>query len=153
MFFEPARLDVAHFDAGAGNIILLLRGGLAIFTTLALGISVFFRSTQRAQLFVLVVALLVVPTFLWSCLGLERWAPGYSEPAFSALLHRYFDHQPTTTRDVASALGPPLFTGTRSSGETVWSYSYMPSSGFGWHKRVFWFQDGIVTYAYSMNEP
>ena len=151
--FEPARLDVAHFDAGAGNSLLLVRGGLACITTLLLGALVFFRRPLRSRLFIAVSALLIVPVFIWSCIGLERWGPDYSESSFTSLQSRYSDGQPITGHQVLAAIGHPVFTGVRETGETVWSYSYMPSSGFGWHKRIFWLRDDQVVNVYSLDEP
>src|SRR5712671_1887157 len=136
--FESARLDVAHFDAGAGDLFLLLRGGLAIIATLLLGASMFFHQSWRSRLLIAVTALFIVPVFLWSCFGLECWAAGYSDSSFAALSQRHSDGQSLTAQQVLAALGQPVFTGPRPDGETVWSYSYMPSSGFGWHKRILW---------------
>lgn len=151
--FEPARLDVAHFDAGAGDLFLFVRGGLAVITLLLLGTLLFFRQRWRSRLLLSVVALLIMPVFAWSCLGLERWAPRYAETDFTDLSRRYYDGQPLTGQQVLAAIGQPVFTGVRPSGETVWSYSYMPSSGFGWHKRIFWLHDDSVTRVYSLDEP
>ena len=151
--FEPARLDVAHFDAGAGSPLLLLRGGLACIATLLLGALVFFRRPLQSRLLSAVSALLIVPVFIWSCIGLERWAPGYVESTFTSLLSRYSDGQPITGRQVFAAIGRPVFTGLLPTGETVWSYSYMPSSGFGWHKRIFWLHDDQIVRVYSLDEP
>lgn len=151
--FEPARLDVSHFDAGAGDFLLLVRGGLAIFSTLLLGALVFFRQSWTSRLPTAVAALLIVPIFLWSCLGLERWAEGYSESSFAALLQRHGDGESLTAQEVLAALGEPVFTGRRPTGETLWSYSYMPSSGFGWNRRIFWLRDDSITRVYSLKEP
>lgn len=151
--FEPARLDVAHFDAGAGDMFLFVRGGLAVIATLLLGILMFFQQPWRFRLLIAVTALFIVPVFLWSCLGLERWAAGYADSSFAALLQRHDDGQSLTAQQVLAALGQPVFTGSRPAGELVWSYSYMPSSGFGWHKRVFWLRDDTVTRVYSLDEP
>jgi hypothetical protein len=151
--FETARLDVPHFDAGAGNQFLLFRAGLAGITTLLLCARIFFPQPRRSRLFVTVTALLIIPVFLWSCLGLERWAAGYNEASFVALSESHSNGQPLTAQQVLGKLGKPIFTGTRSDGETVWSYSYMPSSGYGWHKRIFWLRGDEVTRVYSMNEP
>jgi hypothetical protein len=151
--FETARFDVPHFDAGAGDLFLLLRGGLAIIATLLLGVSMLFRQSWRSRLLIAVSGLFIVPVFLWSCLGLERWAAGYADPSFAALSQRYSAGQSLTAQQVLAALGQPVFTGSRPDGETVWSYSYMPSSGFGWHKRIVWLHGDTVTRVYSIDEP
>jgi hypothetical protein len=151
--FERAQLDVSHFDAGAGDWFLLVRGGLAIITTLLLGVLIFFRQSWISRMLLAVTALLVLPVFLWSCLGLERWAEGYTDSSFAVLSQQHSDGQPLTAQEVLTALGHPVFTGRRPTGETVWSYSYMPSSGFGWHKRIFWLRDDAITRVYSLNEP
>ena len=145
--FEIARFDVAHFDAGAGNIWLLVRGVLAVVTASLLGALVFFSRSLRSRLLIATSSLLIVPMFIWSSLGLERWAQGYSESSFTALLSRHFTGEALTSENILAEIGRPLFTGLRPTGETVWSYSYMPSSGFGWHKRIFWLQANRVTSA------
>ena len=151
--FEPARLGVPHFEAGAGDEWLLVRAALATIATLALAASALFARPPLARVFLGLFTLLVVPVFFWSCLAFERWAPHFSESSFTALLQRHFAGQSLAEDDLVSELGRPLFTGLRPSGETVWSYSYMPSSGFGWHKRIFWLSDGRVTRGYSLDEP
>lgn len=151
--FEPARLDVAHFDAGAGDLLLLLRGALAVIAMVLLGISVFFQHSWRSRLPIAVAALFITPIFLWSCFGLERWATDYVGSSFMALSQRHNAGQSLTAQQVLAALGQPVFTGSRPTGETVWSYSYMPSSGFGWHKRVFWLRGDTVTGICSIDEP
>lgn len=150
---EPAQLDVAHFDAGAGDQFLFVRGGLAIIATLLLGVLIFLRQSWISRILTAVTALFVLPVFLWSCLGLERWAEGYTDSSFAVLLQQHRDGQKLTANDVLTALGQPIVTGRRPTGETVWSYSYMPSSGFGWQKRIFWLRDEAITRVYSLNEP
>jgi hypothetical protein len=131
----------------------LVRAGLAIITTLLLGVLIFVRQSWLSRLFVAGIGLCIVPVFFWSCFGLERWAPDYSDSSFVALSQRQSGDQPLAAKEVLATLGKPVFTGTRPTGETVWSYSYMPSSGFGWHKRIICLREDRVTRVYSLNEP
>jgi hypothetical protein len=152
--FEPTRSDAPHYWTGAGNDLLLIRGGLAILLTPLLMLDALLRRGWRAKALFGLLALLVLPLFLWSCLGLERWAPGYSEAGFINIVRQHHTQRVVVTeQDVLAAIGSPLLTGVRETGEAVWFYSYMPSGGFGWHKRVLWLQDGVVTYTYAQDEP
>jgi hypothetical protein len=150
---EPARFDVSHFDAGAGDELLLVRGALALGTTVLLIPLAFLLRDRRSRWSVAALIPLVLPVFVWSCVGIERWALGYSERAFDTVLDRYLAKRTVTVDEVVANLGPPLFTAPQRSGETVWSYSYMPSGGLGWHKRILWVQGGAVTYMYTLDEP
>ena len=129
------------------------RMALAMIATLSLATSAFFTRPLLARVILGLLALLTVPVFLWSCLAFERWAPQFSESSFATLLQRHFAGQSITGQEVIAAIGPPLFVGERPTGETVWSYSYMPSSGFGWHKRIFWLHDTTVSRVYTLDEP
>ncbi len=150
---EPARLDADHFDAGAGDDWLLVRAGLALGSAILLGIMAGRPGSRRVRLVAALCALLTVPVFIWSCLGLQRWAPQYSEQSFQELLDRHRGGEALDTRDVVTTLGQPLFTGSHPGGTVVWSYSYMPSAGFGWDKRILWFDNDRVSYLYSLDEP
>ena len=150
---EPSAVHVDHFIAGAGNGLLLLRGALAMAAVLLMTLATFQAKSAASRLSFAGIALLVLPVFLWSCVGLERWAPGYSETAFSALLERHHSGVAISKHEVIATLGPPLASGTYETGETVWSYSYMPSGGFGWNKRIVVIRGDVVGYAYRMDEP
>ena len=152
-FFEPSRLDVAHLDAGAGDLLLLLRGALAVLATVSLLIAAFFPGPRLTRLFTLIAALLVLPIFLWSAVGRERWAPGYIPAQFSLLSERFHSGQQIPESQVLAALGPPLMTHSDSAHSERWSYSYMPSSGFGWHKRVIVLRKGFVAGFLWIDEP
>lgn len=153
--FETAQLDPesTHFLAGAGGLTLLIRGCLAVLSTVALLISSVLAPAERSRLPSVAAALVMIPLFLFSCLGLERWAPGYSERAFRDLLDRRYRGESFGKPEVVAALGPPLVTAVGPEGGEVWCYSYMPSCGFGWDKRVIWFHGRSVTRVYAMDEP
>lgn len=150
---EPSAVHVDHFIAGAGNGLLLLRGAFAAAAGLLLTIAAFQAKSAASKLSFAGLALLVLPAFLWSCVGMERWAPGYSDAAFGALLDRHRAGLAISKQEVIATLGPPLASGTYETGETVWTYSYMPSGGFGWNKRIVAIRGDVVAYAYRMDEP
>lgn len=151
--FEQPRLDVEHFDAGAGDVWLIVRAGLAVATTVLLGISAVVAPSVLARACRAVVALLPVPIFLWSCIGVERWGPRYTEAAFAGLAQRFRESEPLTEEKVIEAVGRPLFTTVDPDGSGVWSYSFMPSSGFGWHKRILHFRGDTVSAFRYWDEP
>jgi len=152
-FFEETQPNPPHFIAGAGNELLLVRGGLAVLVTLLLLAAVFFVPGRRAKAITALGALLAIPLLLWSSVGIERWAPRFSERAFSTIFERYDRHQRVSVAEVVTVLGPPLYTSGGPLGEAQWSYSYMPSGGFGWHKRMIQFENGFVSSMYSLDEP
>lgn len=58
-----------------------------------------------------------------------------------------------SAESILSTLGPPLLSSVTSSGSELWSYSYMPSGGLGWDKRILKVKDGVVVSGYSLDEP
>lgn len=149
--YEKPNLD--NFIAGAGDGWLLLRGALALTTAALLLALLFVPQRWYLRPLLIVGAVLVIWIFGWSCESLQRWAPGYSEAKFLALKSRFDSHQSLTTNDFLNALGPPIVTGHRATGELLWSYSFMPSSGFGWDKRIVYSRDGEVTEVQHFSEP
>ena len=150
---EPAQVNVPHFAGGAGNMMLLFRVCLAFLVSFFLVLSLRYRKNNKFKFIVMVIAITTWLMFLFSCFGLERWSSGFSESEFDKLKDQYFAEERVTEAQVFKALGTPLCTGTNNTGDVIWSYSYMPSGGFGWNKRIFWLRGGVVTYMYEHSEP
>jgi hypothetical protein len=104
-------------------------------------------------LLTLIAAILILPIFLWSAIGRERWSPGYVPAQFSLLSERFHSGQQISESQVLTALGPPLITHSDSADLKRWSYSYMPSSGFGWHKRIITLRQDSVAEFLWIDEP
>ncbi|HXU29037.1 MAG TPA: hypothetical protein VN851_00530, partial [Thermoanaerobaculia bacterium] len=153
-FFEPAGIDVEHLEAGAGNDLLHLRARLVL---LASGLAILwaFRAESRAaRLKRLAVVPSTVLVFFFSVAGLDRFAPGYSEEKFLEILKANQNGQPLTLAEVTARLGPPLATARRPEGQVVWSYTYTPSGGFGWPKRLLTFDSrGALVDVLHLDEP
>ena len=152
-FWEPASLDVTHLEAGAGGNIMLARLILAFLTFGTLLVLQFFPRPLYQRLLFGLLALAVFPVFIWPFSSMQRWAPGYSEPAFSVLRHRWEARERLTTDEVIASVGSPLLTRQNPDGTVLWSYSYMPSGGFGWDKRFVVSRYQIVTEVGIYSEP
>lgn len=155
--FEPASSFVAHLDAGAGSTLLLVRGGLALAAMLALVISALPAQPVIQRLSRLFAGACVLFVFWYSAVGVQRFSDRYDEAAFMGLAHRHHRGEALTSADFREAVGEPIVieSGTRE-GKTyfVWLYSYMPSCGFGWNKRVVLLDDrGRVTSINTTDEP
>jgi hypothetical protein len=153
--FERPLLDPEsmYFLAGAGDGTLIVRAILILLAAVASLLAAFFPAPGRSRAPLVVSVFAIAALFVLSALSLERWAPSYSEAAFFRLLDRNSAGSTITRQQVLTALGPPLVTGRRAEGEEVWCYTYMPSCGFGWHKRVFWLRQNDVARVYFMDEP
>ena len=152
--FEQPRYDRFQFEAGSGNALFLVRLGLAIAGSAALLAGVFFTRSRPARALLALAAFLVFPAFWASVTCIERVAPGFSEPVFSALEASAREGATITSADVVESLGYPVLEFRTASGQLTWCYTYMPSGGFGWHKRVVSF-DGRqnVSSIYALDEP
>jgi len=153
-FFEPAGIDVQHLDAGAGNDLLLLRVRLVLVAS-GLAILWAFRSEgTAARLKRLAVVPSAVLILIFSVASLNRSAPGYSEEKFLEVLKAHQKGQPLTLAEVTARLGRPLATAPRPEGQLIWSYTYTPSGGFGWQKRLLTFDSrGALVDVLRIDEP
>lgn len=151
--FEPSRLDVAHLHAGAGDSLLIIRALLGTAATLSFLIMVVMPQSPLRRVIAVTAIVSIVPLFLWSAVGRERWAPGYSHSRFVLLWEQFHSSRRVLEPQVLAALGPPLMTHSDSDDVTRWSYSYMPSSGFGWAKRIIYLRRGIVVGVLWLDEP
>jgi len=152
--FEESSLDVDHLNAGAGNDLLLWRaflalgaGGLAIIWT-------FLPGSVAVRLARLAVAPSVLVILVWSVTSLDRFAPGFTEEKFMDVIEAHHRGELVMTTDAIAKLGSPLMTASTSDGDTIWSYTYTPSGGFGWPKRFLTFDaQGRLVYTSSFDEP
>lgn len=134
--------------------MLIARFVLALFSfTFLLWLAWTTREFRVASWLLGLAGLAAVPIFQWSCESIQRWAPNYSEPAFREVLESLRDGDVVQADAVLSSLGPPFVKGITSNGDEAWSYSYMPSGGFGWDKRILVVQQGVVVSGYSLDEP
>jgi hypothetical protein len=152
--FEPSGIDVEHFDAGAGNDLLLLRACLVL---VASGLAILW-ALHRGSIAARVKRVAVVPfvclILVWSVASLDRSAPGYSEEKFLEVLQARRNGQSLTVADVTARLGRPLVTASKPGGRMIWSYTYTPSGGFGWDKRTLTFDSrGALVEVSHFDEP
>ena len=152
--FEPPGIDVEHFEAGAGNDLLLLRACLVL---LASGLAILWalhRGSIATRLKRVAVVPAVVLVLVWSMASLDSSAPGYSEEKFLEILQAHQNGQSLTFTDVTARLGSPLVTASEPGGRMIWSYTYTPSGGFGWEKRALTFDSrGVLVEVLHLDEP
>ena len=151
---EPSGIDVKHFEAGAGNDLLLLRARLVL---VASGLAILW-ALHRGSIATRLKRVAVVPAvfliLVWSVTSLDRSAPGYSEEKFLEVLQAHQDGQSLTLADVTARLGNPLVTASMPGGGMIWSYTYTPSGGFGWDKRTLTFDSrGVLVEVLHLDEP
>lgn len=152
--FEPSGIDVEHFEAGAGNDLLVLRACLVL---VASGLAILW-TVQRGSIASRLKRVAVVPSvvliLVWSVASLDRVASGYSEEKFLEVLQAHRNGQSLTSADVTARLGNPLVTASEPRGRTTWSYTYTPSGGFGWDKRTLTFDSrGALVEVWHLDEP
>jgi hypothetical protein len=152
--FEPSGIDVEHFEAGAGNDLLLLRACLVL---VASGLAILwglYRGSVATRLKRVAVVPSVFLILVWSVASLDRVAPGYSEEKFLEVLQAHRNGQSLTFADVTARLGSPLVTASEPGGCMTWSYTYPPSGGFGWDKRILTFDSrGALMEVWHLDEP
>jgi hypothetical protein len=134
---EPSTVMPEHADAGAASPLLPLRALLAAVSAVA-GSTALFRAGNRVQSALLGPGIAFV--LVWSACGLQRSAANYDERGFMAFIDDGV-HSPgtLTSEDALRRLGPPLVAGTVSDEIECWSYTYMPTAGLGWNKRMLLF--------------
>lgn len=159
-YFEPADLNTSHFIAGAGNASLLLRLMLGVASFIMFFVWLAFSRKPKVVIPKIVVLILVPLIFEFSANGLERFGVEYNEQTFNTIVDEFQKGEPIDTTQVQARLGTPLASGVQTillqhrPHHTAWLYTYMPSCGFGWHKRVIYFntQQQMTDYL-GMDEP
>lgn len=136
-YLEPVTLFPDHFEAGAGSSSFLVR--LALLVAI-LGLTP-VAMWRRSHVFVSfiragVLSLVAACFFGWSAIGIQREAERYDEAVFDEAVSTIMSGGELTRGDVLARLGPPLVTGPCDDARECWSYTYMPSGGFGWRKRL-----------------
>ena len=151
---ESASIQVDHFQSGANGLWLLWCGVLALFAAFSLFTkeqTVRQRVSQSKRLL-----LAALPILLWMLMWAsyhEQQAPDYQEHLFSHIITAFEGGEVITKKQVSKALGVPLSQEVIAERE-AWSYTYMPSTGFGWRKRVLFFnQEGILVAFNNFDEP
>lgn len=161
-WFEKATLNPDPWDwiAGRGSDSFLVRLSLCIATFLLFTAWILFQGGWKPTLLKVAVLIAVPMLFRYSAMGIERFAPDYTAEGFSLIVERRERGETVKTDDVREVLGEPLVAGVQTivlksrPHHTAWLYSYMPSSGFGWSKRVFYFDaQGYLTDWLWMDEP
>lgn len=158
-WFEPSSLNVAHFVTGADGITLIIRFILCILAVGALVAWSIARQTPLRRLSKLALAVTLPAMFYYTVYGIQRFAKDFCDDKFDKIVSSFHDKEHIDVRAVISALGEPLGRESHTiieihRDQVGWLYSYMPSSGFGWNKRVLYFNEGGRLVDYNrMDEP
>lgn len=149
---EPATLDVDYYIMGAGNDLFLFRLGLTLAITLLAVVWAFVEGTPGMRLLRLFIAPCVLFLFTLSVGGLDRTSPGFSQEQFLQIVTDHLDGRKVTLSEV-QRLGKPLIV-ARYGDRLVYSYTFTPSGGFGWHKRALTFDPhGNLIDFLNLDEP
>gem|GEM_PF-3046772 len=152
-FLEPATLDVDYFTAGAGDDLLVVRAGLAFAIALLASLWACLPGTLGARLVRLALAPCILLVFYESVARLDRATPGYSEARFMQVVDAHQAGQQFSPRDVRARLGAPLIAEWQGD-ELTYSYTFTPSGGYGWKKRILRFdKKKHLISTTSFNEP
>jgi hypothetical protein len=152
-FTEEPSVLVDHYEAGAGDLLLVLLCPLTIVVSIVP--AYLWSAPSRPKSPGLLLAVLVVPilVMLGTMVGLERRASRFDYDAFVHITTAYDRGSVITQEQAIQALGTPL-SQELIDGREVWSYTYMPSTGLGWHKRVLTFgKSGQMIGYVNMDEP
>ena len=146
--YEPAIINADHFEAGAGKGSFIVRSGFLVLSAMALLVWVSWPFNLKVIILklsaVLLLGCFLVYIYGWSATGLERFSPNYDELAYQEIVTRFDKGEKITAEQVRASLGSPLVSGEQDNtgpGKDVWLYSYMPTSGYGWQKRVIYFDE------------
>ena len=138
-WFEPASMNVWWWDVGAGTLTTTIRFFLVPIVTLCLIIMAFLEKRFISRLCWLLVIPIVVATFIYSTSGIERYSENFIDSSFRKIISDIVDNESTYTQeDILRLIGEPL---VKENNNRDWLYSYMPSSGWGWNKRSFHFDE------------
>jgi hypothetical protein len=134
---EPVSLFPDHFDAGAGSTTFVVRVAL-LLAILVLVPFVIWRPDRAlvSAVRTSIAAVLSLFVMVWSACGIQREARQYDHAVFDEVVQQIISGRELSKRDVVARLGPPLVSGLCGDDYECWSYTYMPSGGFGWQHRV-----------------
>lgn len=137
-WFESPTSEVGWYYCGAGSYTLLIRFFL-VPVTVILSIIMIFQKQSIIKRVAWLSFIFVIPVvFAYSATGIERYSESYDEEVFQQLVGELSEKKHHTKESVESSLGKPL---SIDRNDSVWSYTYMPSCGFGWTKRTIEFDD------------
>ena len=132
---EQPTIQVDHFVAGAFSPLICIGYPLAFILCL-LPVTLWPPAINRKG-----IALRIVGTIVPLILAVlvvniqEQTAAGFNEQAYTEIITNYDLGTAITTEDVLDLLGEPL-SKEEINGRFIWSYTYMPSTGWGWNKRI-----------------
>jgi uncharacterized membrane protein len=150
-WFESSSTEVGWYYCGAGSYTLLTRFVLVPISVL-LSIIMIFQKQPIINRAAWLCAVLIIPVvFAYSADGIERYSKSYDEEIFQQVVHEISEGEQHTQSSVRALLGKPLSMDKKGS---VWSYTYMPSCGFGWTKRTIEFDEEEKAIGYdNYSEP
>lgn len=91
--------------------------------------------------------------FYFLPMSLGRTASSFDERAFREIVTKADQGMVVTLGDVHQRLGDPIIRCDNGLSQESWHFTYMPSAGYGWNKKVLWFADGRVTRWANFSEP
>lgn len=152
-FTEKPSILVDHYMAGAGNLLQVLLCPLTIVVSLVPAF--LWSNTPHPKGRGLLWAALILPPVIMvaTVFNIERRATQFDYETFAGIIADYESGSVITQEQALELLGPPL-SQEQVDGREVWSYTYMPSTGLGWHKRVLSFaKSGQMIGYVDMDEP
>ncbi|MBN1429583.1 MAG: hypothetical protein JXB07_14530 [Anaerolineae bacterium] len=152
-FTEKPSILVDHFMAGAGSLSLFVLCPLGMAAGLLPLVAWPVPSRPGSSRLHLIAMALPIIIMFAAMIGLERRAPQYNYETFERLVATYESGSVVTREQALELLGAPLSREQIDERE-VWSYTYMPSTGFGWHKRILVFDEtGQMVAFTNFDEP
>jgi len=150
-WFEASSIDVDWWEAGAGSITFMIRFLLVAESLVLAVILVFMKQPVMTRVTWLGLILIIPLLFAYSARGIERYSESYDESVYQQITLESVEGKQHTKETVQSLLGTPL---SKEWDDSIWSYTYMPSCGWGWTKRTFHFDDdGAVIGWDNYREP
>ncbi len=152
-FYEPLEMFPPHYNAGAGSWTFLIRFCLALASVFCfIGLIASYRTWGTRFLATFLVPLPLV-LLSYSITLVEKVAVGFDDESFSAVVHEHHRGDQITKEDALARLGSPLMV-EKQKEEEIWSFTYMPSGGFGWRKRLLIFDEkGQLVRTFRFDEP
>lgn len=142
-WFEPSTIEVDWWVAGAGTTTLTIRFILLAVSVVLASIMIFQKQSIIQRVAWVSIALIIPPIFVYSASGIERYSASYREDLYQQIIQESEAGKVHTKDSVQSLLGTPL---SKDRNDSIWSYTYMPSCGWGWTKRTVKFdnQDRVI---------
>lgn len=127
---EKPTISVDHFQAGASGVGFLILPPLAIILSL-IPLRFWAAPIGRVNTIMFGTAMVLpILALIFLFTGFERRAPQYDEIKYKNIVTAYEDGTIFHQDQVIELLGRPL-SQEQLGGREVWSYTYMPSTGYG----------------------